>query len=175
MQNVEERSSGRFLCVCVIMLVFRFLEFVPFSVGQLLIFHQDNHFLAKFRWQRKSHTFKTHTKENHSIIFNLTFYTVSQILLTQKLLCWVELYLLLHLERVWLLNLTPLKTKERRYFTNKGPSSQSYGENKRCLLLWRKTMINLLLLNCFSHVRLCSTPETAAHQAPRSLGFSKQE
>ena len=25
----------------------------------------------------------------------------------------------------------------------------------------------LLLLSCFSHVRLCATPETAAHQAPR--------
>ena len=33
----------------------------------------------------------------------------------------------------------------------------------------------LLLLSCFSHVRLCSTPETAAHQAPLSLGFSRQE
>ena len=26
-----------------------------------------------------------------------------------------------------------------------------------------------------SHVRLCATPETAAHQVPPSLGFSKQE
>ena len=26
-----------------------------------------------------------------------------------------------------------------------------------------------------SRVRLCATPETAAHQAPPSLGFSKQE
>ena len=33
----------------------------------------------------------------------------------------------------------------------------------------------LLLLSCFSHVRLCVTPETAAHQAPLSLGFSRQE
>ena len=33
----------------------------------------------------------------------------------------------------------------------------------------------LLLLSCFSHVRLCGTPETAAHQAPPSLGFSRQE
>ena len=36
-------------------------------------------------------------------------------------------------------------------------------------------MLLLLLLSCFSHVRLCATPETAAHQAPLSLGFSKQE
>ena len=27
----------------------------------------------------------------------------------------------------------------------------------------------------FSRVRLCATPQTAAHQAPRSLGFSRQE
>ena len=31
----------------------------------------------------------------------------------------------------------------------------------------------LLLLGRFSRVRLCATPETAAHQAPPSLGFSK--
>ena len=33
----------------------------------------------------------------------------------------------------------------------------------------------LLLLSHFSHVRLCATPQTAAHQAPQSLGFSRQE
>ena len=38
-----------------------------------------------------------------------------------------------------------------------------------CLLLL------LLLLSHFSRVRLCATPETAAHQAPPSLGFSRQE
>ena len=37
-----------------------------------------------------------------------------------------------------------------------------------CLLL-------LLPLSRFSHVRLCATPETAAHPAPPSLGFSRQE
>ena len=35
--------------------------------------------------------------------------------------------------------------------------------------------IILLLLSHFSHVRLCATPQTAAHQAPPSLGFSRQE
>ena len=30
----------------------------------------------------------------------------------------------------------------------------------------------LLLLSRFSHVQLCATPPTAAHQAPSSLGFS---
>ena len=33
----------------------------------------------------------------------------------------------------------------------------------------------LLLLSRFSRVRLCVTPWTAAHQAPPSLGFSRQE
>ena len=33
----------------------------------------------------------------------------------------------------------------------------------------------LLLLSHFSHVQLCVTPETSAHQAPPSLGFSRQE
>ena len=38
----------------------------------------------------------------------------------------------------------------------------------------RKELL-LLLLSHFSHVRLCVTPQTAAHQAPPSLGFSRQE
>ena len=33
----------------------------------------------------------------------------------------------------------------------------------------------LLLLNRFSRLRLSATPQTAAHQAPPSLGFSRQE
>ena len=33
----------------------------------------------------------------------------------------------------------------------------------------------LLLLSRFSCLRLCATPQTAAHQAPPSLGFSRQE
>ena len=33
----------------------------------------------------------------------------------------------------------------------------------------------LLLLSRFSRVRLCATPQTAAHQAPPSLGLSRQE
>ena len=53
-------------------------------------------------------------------------------------------------------------------------------EIKRRLLLERKAMTNLLLLlllllSHFSRVRLCATPETAAHQAPPSLRFSRQE
>ena len=35
--------------------------------------------------------------------------------------------------------------------------------------------MDMLLLGHFSGVRLCVTPEMAAHQAPPSLGFSRQE
>ena len=48
-------------------------------------------------------------------------------------------------------------------------------EIKRCLLLGRKAMTNLLLLSHFSRVRLFTTPWTAAYQAPPSMGFSRQE
>ena len=36
-------------------------------------------------------------------------------------------------------------------------------------------LLLLLLLSRFSRVQLCATPWTAAHQAPPSLGFSRQE
>ena len=36
-------------------------------------------------------------------------------------------------------------------------------------------LLLLLLLSHFSRVWLCATPETAAHQASPSLGFSRQE
>ena len=37
------------------------------------------------------------------------------------------------------------------------------------------SLLLLLLLSCFSHVRLCATPQTAAHQASSSMGFSREE
>ena len=40
------------------------------------------------------------------------------------------------------------------------------------MALWS---VLLLLLSHFSRVRLCVTPEKAAHQAPPSLGLSRQE
>ena len=43
------------------------------------------------------------------------------------------------------------------------------------LILIIGTHILLLLLSRFNHVRLCATPQTAAHQSPLSLGFSRQE
>ena len=36
-------------------------------------------------------------------------------------------------------------------------------------------LLLVLLLSRISRVQLCATPETAAHQAPLSLGFSRQE
>ena len=36
-------------------------------------------------------------------------------------------------------------------------------------------MVLLLLLRRFSRVRLCATPQMAAHQAPPPLGFSRQD
>ena len=40
---------------------------------------------------------------------------------------------------------------------------------------YRSKLLLLLLLSLFSRVQLCATPETAAHQAPPSLGFSRHE
>ena len=39
----------------------------------------------------------------------------------------------------------------------------------------KHTMKILLLLSRFSRVQLCATPQTAAHQAPLSTGFSRRE
>ena len=44
----------------------------------------------------------------------------------------------------------------------------------KCEVKWALLLL-LLLLSRFSRVWLCATPETAAHQAPPSLGFSRQE
>ena len=45
------------------------------------------------------------------------------------------------------------------------------------MLWWHsyRVMLLLLLLSRFSRVRLHATPQTAAHQAPPSPGFSRQE
>ena len=46
--------------------------------------------------------------------------------------------------------------------------------NSNSLSKWYNTLLLLLLIH-FSRVRVCATPETAAYQAPPSLGFSRQE
>ena len=47
-------------------------------------------------------------------------------------------------------------------------------ENQKLQVLCQLCML-LLLLSLLSRVQLCATPKTATHQAPPSLGFSKQE
>ena len=51
--------------------------------------------------------------------------------------------------------------------------------SERLLISWLQSpsavILLLLLLSRFSRVRLCATPQTTAHQAPLSLGFSRQE
>ena len=67
--------------------------------------------------------------------------------------------------------------------SEKGPvewHKPSQEHQVRCSLpfsgsLAESSVLLLLLLSRFSRVRLCATPETAAHQAPPSLGFSRQE
>ena len=75
---------------------------------------------------------------------------------------------------------------------SKGLSSLQPHHSSKASILWRsafftvqlshpymntgKTMLLLLLLlSRFSRVQLCATPQTAAHQASPSLGFSRQE
>ena len=56
-------------------------------------------------------------------------------------------------------------------------SERMEAPNFKVKLNWRSGpyLLMLLVLSCFSRVRLCATLETAAHQAPPSLGFSRQE
>ena len=43
-------------------------------------------------------------------------------------------------------------------------------------LCWSLRLLSrLLLLSHFGRVQLCAAPQMAAHQAPLSLGFSRQE
>ena len=59
-------------------------------------------------------------------------------------------------------------SSKRTQITNAGEDVE---KRELWSLLVGTTML-LLLLSCFSRVQLCATPETAAHQAPPSLGFS---
>ena len=58
------------------------------------------------------------------------------------------------------------------------PGSSIHGIFQARVLEWGAISFSgnhWLLLSHFSRVQLCVTPETAAHQAPPSLGFSRQE
>ena len=59
------------------------------------------------------------------------------------------------------------KSEVRKFFFFKNPLQF------RCSVAIH--ILLLLLLSCFSRVRLCETPQIAAHQAPPSLEFSRQE
>ena len=61
--------------------------------------------------------------------------------------------------------------------SEQGPVSPpvSLSHEEASINLWTSFIRGLLLLSRFSHVRLCAAPRTAAHQAPLSLGFSRQE
>ena len=54
-----------------------------------------------------------------------------------------------------------------------GKKQKHHSECRKPKSNWHSSAI--LLLSRFSRVRLCATPETAAHQPPLSLGFSRQE
>ena len=60
------------------------------------------------------------------------------------------------------------------------PPSQSQSPNSLCSQFLPSNPLSLCplhacVLNCFSHVRLFVTPWTVVHQAPLSVGFSRQE
>ena len=66
------------------------------------------------------------------------------------------------------------------YWRNTSPLGHEGWQHHAChtrghILLTLSYCLALLLLSRFSRVRLCVTPQTAAHQAPPSLGFSRQE
>ena len=63
----------------------------------------------------------------------------------------------------------------RTFIQNKTFSSLSQGGTPVFFNNPGNSCMLLLLLSRFSRVRLYATPETAAHQAPQSLGFSRQE
>ena len=68
----------------------------------------------------------------------------------------------------------PQKTKNRTFkWSSKSTPGYTYTHtHTHMLYTWNTYM---LLLSCFSHVWLCATPQRAAHQAPPSMGFSRQE
>ena len=63
------------------------------------------------------------------------------------------------------------QTSGKRRFKQRRPLTHTHTKD----LTLTSTLLLLLLLSRFSGVRLYATPQTAAHQAPLSLGFSRQE
>ena len=48
-------------------------------------------------------------------------------------------------------------------------------KKKKIDITRKKKILMLLLISCFSRVRLCATPWTVAYQAPPYMGVSRQE
>ena len=69
---------------------------------------------------------------------------------------------------------TPFPWISAEMLTHQNPSYTPYSRTT-CISVPLLLLLLLLLLSRFSRDRLCATPETAAHQAPPSLGFSRQE
>ena len=91
------------------MLFFLIFRICLFTVGRLLIFHQEPFLCWVQVTEEEPHPQNKTHKQNHRIIFNLTFYTMSQFPVTLHTSFCVELNCtcFLYLERVWLLNLKP--------------------------------------------------------------------
>ena len=70
--------------------------------------------------------------------------------------------------QTWIPQICPLNSQEG----TKDRGSSICSNNLICFV---QLLLLLLLLSHFSRVWLCATPEMAAHQAPLSLGFSRQE
>ena len=60
-------------------------------------------------------------------------------------------------------------------FGGRNKMGKSQKEHDYLFIMFDKELLLLLLLSHFSCVWLCLTPWTAAHQAPLSTGFSRQE
>ena len=73
----------------------------------------------------------------------------------------------------------PLKKWARdlnRHFSQENKQlNQKVGKRPKQTFVQRRHSDGQIQIDmCFSHVRLCATPQTAAHQATPSLGFSRQ-
>ena len=70
-----------------------------------------------------------------------------------------------------------MKSEARQTIVHDVPKSRTQlkGLNTQDSETYQESLLLLLLLSHFSRVRLCAIPQTAAHQAPLSLGFSRQE
>ena len=67
--------------------------------------------------------------------------------------------------------------KQRHHFADKDPHSQSCGFSSSHVRMWELDHNEgcVCVLSCFSHVWLFVTLWAIAHQAPLSMGFSREE